>query len=60
LPSSIAALQPVAKTHFLRNYKAQRRIVNFEITCKRRKTKILARRIVLSVGNKPFNMNRRR
>src|SRR3979409_1606467 len=60
LPSSIAALQFVAKAHFLRNYKAQRRIVDFEITCKGRKTKILARRIVLSVGSNPFNMNRRR
>jgi len=34
------------------------RVVNFEITRKRRKTKILARRVVLAVGNYLFNMHR--
>src|SRR6266568_7056336 len=56
----IAAFQFVAKAHFLRNYKTQCRVVNFEITRERRKTKIVVRRVVLSVGNNLFNMHRRR
>src|SRR5580692_3791150 len=59
LPDCIAAFQFVAKAHFLWNYKAQCRVVNFKITRKRRKTKIFARKIFLSVGNNLFNTHRR-
>jgi hypothetical protein len=44
--------------HLLRNDKAQSRIVNLEIARERRKTKVFARRIILSVSNNPFNMDR--
>src|ERR1700730_64645 len=60
LPIAVPAFQLVLEMHLLRNDKAQSRIVNLEITCKRRKAKTLPKRIVLSVSNNPFNMDRRR
>src|SRR5216683_7438743 len=51
LPGRIAAFESVSKAHSLWSDKAQRRVVNFEIARKRRKTNLFSRRIVLSVGN---------
>src|SRR6267378_3214485 len=60
LPGCVPTFQFVTKAYLLRDHKAQCRVINFEITRKRRKTKILARRIALAVGNDLFNVHRRR
>src|SRR5882762_8486176 len=43
LPDCVAPFQFVAKAYFLRDHKTQCRVLNFEITRKRRKTKFFAR-----------------
>src|ERR1700678_842832 len=49
LPGSVAALQSVAEAHFLGNYEAQCRVVNFDITSGRGQTKTFYRVVAFSI-----------
>src|SRR5215470_11135442 len=60
LPFRVAALQLVAKAHLLRDCEAQRRIVNFQVTRKRRNPEALLWKVLLPVRNDFFHMHWRR
>ena len=60
LPVLISAFQFVSETYLLGSDKAQRRVINFEVSRESGKTETRLRRITPAVSNDPFDMDRRR
>ena len=58
LPVGVAPFQLVAETDLLRNYKAQGRIVNFEVSRECGKTNILLGQVMLAIRDDLFYVNR--